>query len=389
MKPSTPAAALWMRLCVAMVLPAALFQSASVSRAGPPDASGPAEKTADSPMVFEEKWKCPEARSGVAADPLTGDVYVLTNEASFPDHAECLLARLDRGGKKLSEFKITTRNEGLIHSLRLANLVGDREPEFVTFERWQAPARAYDRSGKLLWEHPEGNGVDDVWVENLAGKDGDGHDQVIIGYNGGTGIHVLNANGTLRWKDTRGGNVWHVVAGPTGPEGAQEVIASASGNLARVFDKDGKHARDINLGDEAWMVRVARGVPGSEPLLVSTSAQTKRVTGTTLEDKRAWQSSFPPGRSDVYDAMAAVDRPWIAIAMGGERVLVYDTSSGKLLTSVAVPGGFTHLAWLPASGNEPPLLIVVTTAGLSAGILRERDPKPAVASDPTTVHAPK
>ena len=368
------------RLCPCLL--AAVLQS-PLRGAGQQELQSRPQSAPEAPMTFEEKWNQPDARSGVAADPVTGDVYAITGEVGFPDHAECHIERFDRSGKRLGDFKITTTgHEGLNHSLRLANLVGDRAPEFVIFEEWGAPVWAYDGKGKLLWEHAPGDGVDDVWIADLDGKNGDGHDQVIIGHNGGTGIHVLNSDGSLRWKNTRFGNVWHITAGPTGGAGAQEVFSGSTWGPVHVYDRDGKFLRDVDVGGKPYMVRLGRIGADAEPILVTAGDNNPGVTGTTLAGKQVWYSKFPPGRTDIEDVMPAIDRPWVAVAMRADRVLVYDTGNGALLANIMITGGATQMAWLPAEGGGPPLLIVGTLRGLRAGILREQHPAPAVTPKP-------
>ena len=99
--------------------------------------------------------------------------------------------------------------------MRCARLTGQGtdEPSGV----WcvgRVPLTAIDPQGGKLWTQPAG--IDDVWAADL---DGDGKDEVIVGYNGGKGLHVFGGDGEQRWKDTSIANVWHVTAGDLDGDG--------------------------------------------------------------------------------------------------------------------------------------------------------------------------
>ena len=94
--------------------------------------------------------------------------------------------------------------------LRLARSSRTGSPNLLVFGVWSDPVSACSSSdGSLLWTYKNSDGVDDVWTADL---DGDGRDEVIVGYNGSGGLHVLDPDGVLRWN-TKLGNVWHVAAG--------------------------------------------------------------------------------------------------------------------------------------------------------------------------------
>ena len=98
----------------------------------------------------------------------------------------------------------------------------------------------------------EEEGVDDVWAADL---NGDGMDEVIIGYRGFTGLHVLDSAGHLLWKNTEMGNVSHVTAGNVDASSGPEVITTSATGKVSIFDGAGKHLRDIDPGIYGSMVR--------------------------------------------------------------------------------------------------------------------------------------
>src|SRR5205085_2269930 len=100
-----------------------------------------------------------------------------------------------------------------------------------------------------------GQGLDDVWPADL---DGDGIDEVIVGFNGGTGMHVLNASGKLLWQSTGLGNIWHVSAGDVMGDGKPRVVTTSATGRVHIFSTDGNEHRDLDAGFYADMVRVGK-----------------------------------------------------------------------------------------------------------------------------------
>ena len=78
-------------------------------------------------------------------------------------------------------------------ALRLATF-RDGAKALLNFSVWRDELKVYDLSGKQLWSYARASGIDDVWAGDL---DGDGSDEVIVGFNGDTGLHVLDNKGQL------------------------------------------------------------------------------------------------------------------------------------------------------------------------------------------------
>jgi outer membrane lipoprotein-sorting protein len=192
-------------------------------------------------------WSRPGAWAGVATANSRPTVFALEQGGRVTE--------LNDGGE---EIATTTVDEGA-GSIRAANLLVGQKPQLITFRVWQPTVEAYNTDGKLLWSSvhdPAGEepwAVDDVTTADL---NGDGLDEVIVGYSGGTGLHVLDSAGNLLWKKTDLGNVWHVAAGDMEDDARPEVLITSSAGKVGVFDAGGKHLRDIATGFYPHMVRV-------------------------------------------------------------------------------------------------------------------------------------
>ena len=157
--------------------------------------------TAQTAAVHElsAAWSLDGRWTGVVGDEKSGAIYALKYGGG---------AEVDAGGQIRREFPLASRFDA---TLRLGRFPGATS---VTFTTWASPeVNAYNLSGNRVWSHP-GGGIDDVWTGDV---DGDGSDEVIVGYNGGTGVHVMNGNGQLLWKSTAIARGWHLEHETDGP----------------------------------------------------------------------------------------------------------------------------------------------------------------------------
>ncbi|MEA3211203.1 MAG: hypothetical protein QOE70_4260 [Chthoniobacter sp.] len=316
----------------------------------------PARKAAKEPELqgLELAWKHEGRWSGVATDGPRVVALAPTGRAAV----------LDARGQRAGEFK-TERVSGF---LRAANLAGDGAQEFVTFDAWGPQATAIDSAGAVLWRYPGGQGIDDVWPADL---DGDGLDEVIIGYHGATGLHVLGPDGKLRWKDTSIGNVWHVCAGDVLGDSAVEVITTAADGKVHIFDAAGKPLKQFATELYANMVRVA-AAPGGKAVILAGGTRYSDEHETLLaldgEGGKRWELEVGGAKDHIDTLLPApgTNPRWLAAAMRGGRVLIIDAEKGTIIASSKGEARRSEVAWLAAEAGEPPLLVVTANDGLRA-----------------------
>jgi hypothetical protein len=260
--------------------------------------------------------------------------------------------------------------------LRLARLP---HPTLLTFSIWLADLRAHDLNGNQLWTYPHATGIDDVWTSDL---DGDQSDEVIVGFNGDTGVHVIDGKGQLQWASTAIGGVRQVTAGDVLGQGRPQIVTTGRGVGFHIFSGDGERdvltpgilgaqmvrVQKVSAEDNAATIFVA-GRKATAPLPFTTSLSPPRrwaelppatvVAALSADGARKWTLELPP--IDVTVADVAVARPWLALGTRSGQVYVIDAVRGGILGVVEAQGA-AEVAW---AGN-PPLLVVAAGAALNA-----------------------
>jgi hypothetical protein len=304
-------------------------------------------------------WSLEGRWMGVASDESAGVIY-----AVGPDRS----AEIDIAGQIRRETQRLRCQFGCRPYERRGVLVGPGvklrlarlpHPTLLTFI-WGAARRAHDLNGNHLWSYPGATGIDDVWINDL---DGDQSDEVIVGYNGGTGVHVIDGQGQLRWSSTAIGNVGHVTAGDVLGQGRPQVVTTSALGSVHIFSGDGERRDVMTPRIYANMVRVQK-------VSAEDTAATIFVAGRELDSQATvvaalsgngatkWRLELP---DDVSVADVAAARPWLALGTRSGQVYVVDAVRGGILGVVAAPGR-AEVAW----AGTPPLLVVAAGAALNA-----------------------
>ena len=317
---------------------------------------------------LEQAWSMEGAWSGVVSDAKKGVIY------ATGIGGKCV--EVDLTGKLLREINIPQDGGAVV---RLANLSRDGGKALLTFTAWSGELKAYDLNGKQLWSYP--SGIDDVWASDL---DGDGSDEVIVGYNGFTGLHVLDSKGQLLWKTTGIGNVWHVCAGNVWGEGKPQVVTTSAAGQVHVFGSDGKKRKDLDAGCYANMVRVGKLSEKDKAATIlvvgpaldgGANAKTVILTALSGDGAKKWSQELPAGTPPHVDsADMAPGKPWLAVGMRGGKVHVVDLEKGEIIASVSDQGMAPEVGWATSKDSGAPLLLVAT-GGSKLNAFRVAKPK--------------
>ncbi len=308
---------------------------------------------------LDRVWSLHGAWRGVAVDEASGAIYALALSGKA--------VQVDASGTVVREFALPGASGSL---LRLAHFRAASGAALLAFGVWRHPLKAYDPTGKALWTHQgDGDGaIDDVWPADL---DGDGSDETIVGYNGRTGMDVLDKKGKLLWKSTTIGDVWHVATGDVAGEGHRQVVASSAAGKVHVFGWDGKRLADLDAGCGAYMVRaIARPAPVSGTTIVVTcnpGGREQIVRAVSGDGTRTWSIDLPgDAQPTVNAASVAPDNKLLAVANHGGTVYVIEVDTGSIVATLSDQGTAPELAWATVKGEDSPLLLVASGLELNA-----------------------
>jgi outer membrane protein assembly factor BamB len=329
--------------------------------------AGDVQQTDASTGAPNQAWSFDGPWTGVASDQSRGVIYAIGLGG------KCV--ELNAEGKRLREIELP-KDGGSV--LRLATLRGGAKA-LLNFVLWTHELRAFDLSGKQIWSYPISSGIDDVWAADLNGN---GSDEVIVGYNGGNGVHVLNGNGLLLWKSTDVQNVWHVCAGDVMGAGNPQVVTTSAEGTVHIFSIGGKKIKDLDAGCYATMVRIGEASETkAAPILIVGSAadggadqKVVIVTALSADNTKRWSLKVPVGTVPfVSSAAVAPRRPWLAVAVGvqGGAVHVVDYDKGRVIASLKDQGQEPEVGWLKCKGAATPLLLIATGSKLNAFRLPE------------------
>ncbi len=292
-------------------------------------------------------WSLEGRWTGVVADEESGAIYTVKYAGG---------AEVDVAGKIQREFRLPP-GEG--RTLRLGRFP---RPTLLIYSVWGSRAvSAYDLDGATLWSYPAATGIDAI---TAADVDEDGSDEVVVGYNGATGVHVLDGRGQLRWKSTAIGNVWQVAVGDVLGQGRPQVVTTSAGGKVHIFGGDGKERVDMAVPDayvNIVRVRKLRAEDATDTILVAGNARASKagvVIALSNDGLAKWRLELP---GSVHTAQVASAMPWLALGTRDGKVYVVDAVRGEILGVVDAQGG-AEVGWV----GSPPLLLVATGTSLNA-----------------------
>lgn len=259
------------------------------------------------------------------------------------------VARMTHDGEM--KDRITSRSLGTkVRTMRLA--AGERG--YVVFSTWGEPPTLIDDEGNTKWSVPRGQGPNDAWPADL---DGDGIDEIIVGYNGNTGIRAYDAQGKEIWSNRDSGNIWHVTALDLDRDGIADPISTSAGGTVHVYDgKTGRQKRLLWSRDYTNLVRPAFR-NGDPILLLGTGGHNGAavVIAVDSDGNEIWRQSVA-GNGPADDIAAAASRSWAAASFHGGLVCVFDLDDGSIIAHTKVGGDRAGIAWHETEAG-PTLLV--------------------------------
>lgn len=245
-----------------------------------------------------------------------------------------------------------------------------KQQRFLGHTNWGNMVAAFDRKGTGLWEYPSRSGVNGAHWGDL---DGDGVDEMIVGMNGGGGLHAVSASGKRLWTATDLGNVWNqaVVSAKDGRPAI--IFATEAGGTIRVFDGKGNPIRTVRPLEMYFSPISAADLDGKGEVQVVGVGESERegsaVVAIDPQGKVAWrmpvQSNPASWRLPQFacgDMNADGIRDWAFVRTPGELTVVSHTGERIAMAEIAKkPARFEILRLPDATG----LLVVLQPGSVS------------------------
>lgn len=224
------------------------------------------------------------------------------------------------------------------------------EPLVLGWTNWGNRVFAYDLRGRHRWTYRGSEGVD--WVSPAA------HGEVLVGYNGGGGLHLLTGGGRRRWRSGLYGNCWNAAYARTGPRGGLRLTTAADG---AVHGFDARGAERLTIKREDYLSSVAAGDldgDGVDEIVALGESADAGGTGLFVFNHR--------GRLRWRRPVTADDLSW-----RDKHLAVVHPAPGQSVVAISTEAGSVHL--FDAGGKPLPL----ANAGVTVRSLCALDLDPA------------
>ena len=304
-----------------------------------------------------------DAGAGVAGDAKTGLIYAASRRGAE-------IIEIDLAGTL--RRRIALRPTAILStaSLRLAHFSGDTQPILLAFGTWSSNVQAFALDGTSLWSYPgpaePGQGIDDVGVVDL-------NDEVVIGFNGATGVRVIDSKGQLAWQSKSIGNVWHVAGGDVLGTGRGQVVTTSAKGMVHVFSANGAERTDIQPTFYADMVRTGMIPESAVTATVIAGGMVPNITALAAfsgSGVMQWSLQLPSPEPGVRAAWLAPAKPWLAVHVRDGAVHVVDVERGVVISSLKNQGPHVEVGWSGSESDGSPLLLVSDGGQLRAYRIR-------------------
>ena len=219
-----------------------------------------------------------------------------------------------------------------------------QEPRLLGYSNWGHEVVVMDSQGKRVWSYSSSSGVDGAHWGDL---NGDGTDELIVGMNGGGGLHAVDADGKTLWKASLG-NVWNQAVVSARTNQPALVFATEAGGSVHVFDAKGQLLRTIRPQGKycAQMSAAAVTDQGTIQAIAIGDGRTIAFDPTgeiawstsAIQDHGAWRTvSFAAG-----DLIGDGRRQWAFLEASGDLVIA--SAQGEKLCAIPDQKGISAFA---------------------------------------------
>jgi peroxiredoxin len=268
---------------------------------------------------------------------------------------------LDRNGNPIGQFQLPTG-----YAFFEIGHHASQGPRLLAYTVWGQGVDVFDSNGKKLWSYPTNVGINGAHWGDL---DGDGSDEMIVGMNGGGGLHAVSSDGKKLWSYMNIGNVWsQAIVTPEEPESCL-VFATEAGGTVRVFSNDGKLLRTLSPLGEYYAEMTASVINqtgevqvlalGNEEIVAFDPQGNVAWKTPGMETKAGWTAnSFAAGDMDGDGSTE-----WAFFEASGDLVIA--SSAGTKLASLSKKSKAESFV-IAGKSKDKGLLVILSRGTISA-----------------------
>lgn len=250
----------------------------------------------DVPWEFEEVWeitldsisKDDNSISTMAIGDVVGDVapeILIVTCAFESEKFNCHV--LDANGREISVIPLPQR------AWFLETGQGPEGPRLLIGDALNDECDSImmiNLAGEVLWSHTFNESIDD---RRLGDIDGDGLSEVLVGLDGGGGLHLFDIGGKKLWSDTTREEYWSQAILDTALDEQAVVLSSTDDGEVVRYGPDGSKVGTIQpRGEYIADFAVRRSGPGGKLQFISEGGSMDNETALVFDERGAiaWET---------------------------------------------------------------------------------------------------
>lgn len=228
-----------------------------------------------------------------------------------------------------------------------------------------------DSKGKKLWSYGSFSGICGARWGDLYGN---GISEMVVGLGGFSGLHVLNGNGKLIWKDTSIGNVWTQAVISATTNHPATILATEAGGTIHLFDAFGHPINTLHPMDEYISSFEAADIDGNNNIQIACKVDEVGQSQTVYFVTDTAENIFWKCEVQISQRQAPTNRLFAHGDLDGDGIqdwaflrkpdeLVVISGKGQLLVQMPVTSLTKQFAIITRPG-KPGLLCVLEVTHL-------------------------
>jgi len=259
---------------------------------------------------------------------------------------------IDETGEIKNRFSIEDVSGNLPEVIQWAKIGKDTGAIMHYTGGWPNEITVVGTNGKLLWCYPiPGAAIDSAaWVD----INGDGLSELLVGFNGSGGIHLVSSKGNLLWKKSDIANAWMVtgIDAQSGRPGL--VLCTTADGAIKIYSSQGDYLRSLP-NEKHYVTDFAASEmspDGTQQIVCLWKVRkgTSRVVGMDLQGNVFWKYPVDAEAvNEVQHSIIAVDitgdntKEWILRSQKDELVVL--DVKGRLILKLDHPAVYNFTSW--------------------------------------------